>query len=220
MRAVRLLFIVLTVSLLVTSCTKTKYEYYPNGLLKSETQYRNGKEHGITKYFNKNYGTVIMEAYMVRGQKHGSFKRFYFNGNIEYEANYNYDVLDGIERNYTQQGQMISETTYKNGVKEGPHSTWYENGVLLSKGAYKNDLQEGEWLFYDERGFLMGEAHFTEGSGEQIAYDHNGVKARVTTYSKGVKEGPETYYNPDGTVEKVVQFHEDRIVSTTETSEE
>lgn len=212
MKLVKTLLIFVVISLAVTSCTKKVVEFYPSGRLKSEIQYRNGVENGVSKYYNENYGSVVLEATMKKGKKDGSFKRFYFNGNLEYEAFYVDDQLDGSERNYTQEGQIVSETNYKKGIKDGPYHSWHENGVQFSIGAFKNDQQDGKWEFYDERGLLMGEANFKEGTGEQLGYDQNAVLQRRTLYKNGMKEGEETYYSTDGKVVKVLLFKEDRII--------
>jgi uncharacterized protein len=211
MKLSKTIILFLIASFLITSCTKTVVDYYPSGRIKSQIQYRNGKEDGVSKYFNENYGSVVLEINMKKGMKEGSLKRFYFNGNLEYEANYINDQLDGIEKNYTKKGLIVTETMYKKGIKDGPYRSWHENGVQFTIGAYKNDLQNGKWEFYDERGFLMGEATFNMGTGEQFAYDQNGVVKRKTLYKKGMKEGEETYYLPDGSIEKVLVFKEDRI---------
>lgn len=212
MKLVKTIIFFVIATLLITSCTKTVNEFYPSGRIKSQIQTRNGKEHGVSKYFNETYGGVELEVMMKNGMKNGLMKRYYFNGNLEYEANYIKDKLDGIERTFSKTGQMLTETTYKNGIKEGPYQSFHENGAQFSKGAFKNDLQEGKWSFYDERELLIGEATFSNGTGEQLAYDKNGVLQRRTFYKNGKKDGEETFYSPTGEVIQVNVFKEDRIV--------
>jgi antitoxin component YwqK of YwqJK toxin-antitoxin module len=216
MKLIKTIFLFVIVTLLITSCTKTVNEFYPSGRIKSQIQTRNGKEHGVSKYYNETYGTVILEVKMKNGMKNGLMRRSYFNGNLEYEANYVKDKLDGVERMFSNTGQLIVETTYKNGIKEGPYKSWHENGVQFAKGAFKNDLQDGKWEFYDERELLMGEATFSQGTGEQMAYDFNGVLERRTIYKKGMKDGEETHYTPNGEVLKVILYKEDHIVEVRE----
>lgn len=206
-----IIFFVIT-TLLITSCTKTVNEFYPSGSIKSQIQTRNGKEHGLSKYYNETYGGVELEVMMKNGMKNGLMKRYYFNGNLEYEANYVNDKIDGLERMFSKTGQLVAETTYKNGIKEGPYQSWHENGVQFAKGTFKNDLQEGKWEYYDERELLMGEATFSQGTGEQLAYDKNGALQRRTSFKNGKKDGDETFYSPSGDIIKVNVFREDRIV--------
>ena len=206
-------YISLLIILLSTaSCTKTKTELYKNGGLKSQIQYRFGKENGVSRFYHEVYGSMIAEAHMKNGKKEGEYSRFYFNGNREYQAFYKNDVLNGIERTWNKEGQLISETYYKDGKKNGAYSSWYENGVMMAKGAFKNDLEEGKWQIFDERGLLMGEATFTGGSGIQMAYDKNGVLERKTTFQKGLKNGEEIYYTPSGEVVKTILYKDDLIL--------
>lgn len=216
MKLIKTIFLFVIVTLLITSCTKTVNELYPSGRLKSQIQYRNGKEHGVSKYYNETYGVVELEVTMKKGIKNGPMKRFYFLGSLEYEANYVNDKIDGVERMFTNTGQMIAETTYKNGLREGSYQSWHENGVQFTKGAYKNDLQDGKWEVYDERGHLIGEATFSNGNGEQLAYDFNGILQRKTLFKNGKKDGDETFYAPSGDIIKVTVFKEDRIVEVRE----
>lgn len=207
------LYISLLIMLLtITSCTKTKTELYKNGGLKSQIQYRFGKENGVSRYYHEVYGSMIAEAHMKNGKKEGEYARFYFNGNREYQAFYKNDVLNGIERTWNKDGQLLSETYYKDGKKNGSYTSWYENGVMMAKGAFKNDLQEGKWQIFDQRGLIIGEATFTGGSGIQMAYDKNGVLERKTTFKNGMKNGEETYYTPIGEIVKTLLYQDDRIM--------
>jgi uncharacterized protein len=205
-----IIFVIILFS--VTSCTKTKTELFENGRVKSQIQYRFGKEDGISRFFNPVYGTKMLEVHMKKGKKEGEMLRFYFNGNQEYHAFYKNDQLNGKERNWNLSGQLLSETNYLNGKKEGSYFSWHENGVQFAKGAFKNDLQEGKWEIYDERGLLIGEATFKQGSGVQNSYDKNGILNRKTTFKNGLKDGPEIHYSSDGTVIKTVLFKNDRII--------
>ena len=207
------LYISLLIILLsVTSCTKTKTELYKNGGLKSQIQYRFGKENGVSRYYHEVYGSMIAEAHMKNGKKEGEYARFYFNGNREYQAFYKNDLLNGIERTWNKEGQLLSETYYKEGKKNGAYTSWYDNGEMMAKGAFKNDLEEGKWQIFDQRGLLIGEATFTGGSGIQMAYDKNGVLERKTTFKKGLKNGEEIYYAPSGEVVKTILYKDDLIM--------
>ena len=207
------LYISLLIILLSTvSCTKTKTELYKNGGLKSQIQYRFGKENGVSRYYHEVYGSMIAEAHMKNGKKEGEYARFYFNGNREYQAFYKNDLLNGLERTWSKEGQLLSETYYKDGKKNGAYTSWYDNGEMMAKGAFKNDLEEGKWQIYDQRGLMIGEATFTGGSGIQMAYDKNGVLERKTTFKKGLKNGEEIYYAPSGEVVKTILYKEDLIM--------
>jgi uncharacterized protein len=204
--------IVLILLISVTSCTKTKTELFENGRVKSQIQYRFGKENGISRYFHPVYGSKIMEVNMKNGKKEGELSKFYFNGNREYQGFYKNDLLEGIERIWDKSGQILSETHYIKGKKEGSYNSWYENGVNFAKGSYKNDLPHGKWEFYDQRGMLIGDSDYNLGTGIQTHYDYNGIISIKTTFKNGLKNGPEIHYNPDGTVLSTTIYQNDRII--------
>ena len=207
------LYISLLIILLsVASCTKTKTELFENGRVKSQIQYRFGKENGISRYFHPVYGSKIMEVQMKKGKKDGELSKFYFNGNREYQDFYKNDIIEGTERTWAKTGQILSETHYVKGKKEGSYSSWYENGVNFAKGSYKNDLPDGKWEFFDQRGMLIGESNYVMGTGTQTHFDANGNMSIKTSFKNGLKDGPEIHYNPDGTVLSTTIYQNDRII--------
>ncbi len=60
-------FLLFFVMSLLISCKKTEKEYYPNGQLKSVIEYRNGKEHGTTIYYDDTYSNPSLEIVMKDG---------------------------------------------------------------------------------------------------------------------------------------------------------
>jgi len=212
MKKIRYFILIFAFSILATSCTKVVREFYPNGRLKSEIHYRFGKEHGMMTYYNKNYGGKSLEIKMKNGKKNGKLTRYFFNGNLETTAYYINDVIDGQERIYAMDGSLILETNYKLGVKDGPYFSWHTKGMPKEIGAFNNGNFHGNWEYYDERGCMVGEAKFDNGNGVQIAYTSHGELARKTNYENNLKNGEEIYYAPNGEVEKVFLFKDDKII--------
>jgi YD repeat-containing protein len=208
----RLLLTLFCTLLIITGCTKVKYEYHKNGNLSSETHYRFGKETGTTTYYHSWYPTKIMEVEMKRGKRNGKFIQRYFDNKIELKATYKNDLLDGVETHYYKNGHPSLETHYKNGVKHGKITSWYFDGVVKESGAYVNDMFDGEWENYDERGLRIVEGSFIEGTGKRTMYDHLGRLQCETNFVNNKKEGMEIYYLPSGEIEKTILFKEDRIV--------
>lgn len=58
-----------------------KREYYENGSVMYETPYRNGKIHGVDKWFYKN-GNIKLEIPYENGIIHGIVKKYNKNGNV------------------------------------------------------------------------------------------------------------------------------------------
>jgi len=208
----RLFIIFFAVLFFAAGCTKVKREYYNTGKLKSETHYRFGKETGTTTYYHHWYPTKIMEIEMKKGKKHGKFIKRYFNNNMELIAYYRNDLLDGVEKQYYLNGSISLETHYSKGVKNGIVTSWFSNGIVREAGSFVNDMFDGEWINHDERGMLVGEGSFVNGTGKRISYDEMGRLQCETNFVNNKKEGLETFYFPNGEVDKTILFKEDRII--------
>ena len=77
--------------------------------------------------------------------KHGYFRKWYDNGQLEWEGR------------------------FENGLIQGPVIEWYQNGQLHFSGVYCNGMQEGSFTYYDEQGKLRYQADFFDGSTVQPA---------------------------------------------------
>jgi hypothetical protein len=212
MKQTRLLLTLLCTLFIFTSCKEVKREYYKNGMLKSQTHYRFGKETGTTVHFHDWYPTIIMAVEMKKGKKHGKFIKRYFDNSIEVAAFYKNDLIEGLEVHYYNNGQCAQEINYKKGIKNGPIKSWHPNGVVKEIGAFVNDLFDGKWEKYDEIGMLIGEGSFVKGTGKRTVYDVIGSILTESNFVNNKKEGLETHYLSSGEIEKTYLFKEDRII--------
>jgi len=115
-------------------------------------------------------------------------------------------VTDGIAKFYFPNGKLSSEGTMREGKPDGYWKTYYENGVVKAEGNRKNFLLDSVWKFYDDSARLL----------VSIAYAADKKNGLKTTYRKGevtsemyvndVKQGPTTYYYPDGKVRLIINF--------------
>lgn len=209
----KILLLSCAVLFLCASCTKTEKTYYPDGHVQSSIQYRFGKENGKTIYYYDNPNTVEIEVEMKNGKRHGEFNRYYQNGYLDTHCQYVNDSIEGVETNYTANGEKAQEFTYVRGVKNGPHRAYHITGELKIEGGFKDDKFDGDWKYYDDRGVLVGEGSFDRGTGEVVFYDKRGLPERKTRYVDNKKDGTEEYYNTSGDVYKEIVFKQDRIVS-------
>jgi antitoxin component YwqK of YwqJK toxin-antitoxin module len=199
--------------LLVTSCTKVKTEYYPNGKLQSQVSYLFGKENGTAYYYENVYGKLELSVNFKKGKKEGKSLKYHLNNKVECESYYHNDLLEGRQTFYNPMSQPVMEINFHKGLKEGPYREWHAGSdVLKVSGQYKNDMLDGHWEYHDERDITVGEGDFKEGAGVLVSYDPNGQINRKTTYKKSLRDGPEYYYDTQGNVIKTVVYQEERIV--------
>ena len=216
MLKIKHIFLSLLIIFLFVSCKKRVIEYYQNGHLKSVIEYRNGKEDGMTVYYDDDYERPVLEIMMKNGKRNGKMTRYFFNGNIEVQAYYKDDMQQGVYQEYDLQGNPIIECYYVDGKKTGAYTTYHEKGMVKEKGAFQDDLFDGKWEYFDARGLPVGEGEFDRGTGCLTAYDQNGRRSRITHYKDNMKDGEDIFFTPNGDTLKVVTYAKDHIQSLRE----
>jgi len=84
-------------------------------------------------------------------------------------------IKHGYFRKWYDNGQMEWEGQFENGLIQGPVTEWYRNGKLHYSGVYCNGMQEGSFTYYDEHGKLRYQADYIDGSTVQpakVRYDY------------------------------------------------
>lgn len=89
--------------------------WYENGQKATEMIYFQGYENGLQKAWYET-GELRSEKKMINGMLF-HFKEFYKNGQLKYEANYHYGILEGKVIKRDEAGKVVSETLYKKGKK-------------------------------------------------------------------------------------------------------
>ncbi|HSP87390.1 MAG TPA: toxin-antitoxin system YwqK family antitoxin [Ignavibacteriaceae bacterium] len=104
-----------------------------------------------------------IEYDFVNGKKHGSFKIYYENGNLEMEGQIKENKNDGHWKYYYQDGTLESEGNFANDLIEGKWSWFYPTGKIKETAEYKNGLREGNTIVYDEDGKIISEKMYKMG---------------------------------------------------------
>ena len=165
-------------------------EYYKNGKIKIQGNYKEGRRNGEFKTFLKNSksaGSVIykdgkiIKSTLIKSMKdNASFSPIsyvnydldtsYSIGKVDFpnkllKTYYMYNkkgVLNGDSIKYYEEGNIQSIVPYKNNLVEGLIITYYENGNIKEEVHYKNDKMNGEAKSYDENGKLNGRTIFKD----------------------------------------------------------
>jgi antitoxin component YwqK of YwqJK toxin-antitoxin module len=87
-------------------------DYYDNGMIKCEFFHNNGKINGICKtyYENKNNSIKMIQEY-VDGIKHGFFKKYHENGNINIDAMFDMNNITSYKV-YNKDNKLIYDGLY------------------------------------------------------------------------------------------------------------
>lgn len=102
-------------------------EKYPNGQIKVQGQYENGKMSGKWTFYNVD-GTIDFEQSFQNNMEHG-VRRAFRNNKLQYVLEYN------------------------NGRREGEYIEYQSDTDLIKvKGFYKENKEIGEWIYYNKEG--------------------------------------------------------------------
>ena len=98
---------------------------------------------------------------------HTDVKRSYFpNGNLEYEAEFINEKLDGTSRVWSENGTLLSVSEYSNGQPHGVWKTFHSNEKLKYETTYFHSQKHGYERWYYENGQLKSEQNFNYGKVE------------------------------------------------------
>ena len=110
---------------------KLDIENYPNGKIKREGNYKNGKKNGEWYLYHPN-GNFSEEMNYIDGKLNGKYIRYADDGGIIEEGQYKDNERIGIWAN---------KCHHTFGVMRSVYGNWEE-------GEYINDLGEGKWKVY------------------------------------------------------------------------
>ncbi len=206
-----------------------KKTFNKDSYLESETAYKNGNLHGLHKEWKyyKSYGykpstpkTINndsdedednIEYYLEEatnfedGERNGTAITYYSNGKKRKELYYVNDNLDGIQKEWSEDGILEETTTYKNDKKEGLHQVFDESGILVETENYKDDELNGQYISYWTKDTIKQTVNYKNGLkiGKEYTYYESGKLATEANYIDDEKyDGLVAEYYEDGTILK------------------
>lgn len=96
-------------------------------------------------------------------------------------------LIHGLRLRYFSNGKLSSEKNYDQGVNEGLTKEFYENGILKQEGIFKNGKESGTWIIYYETGEKHVSIDFENGiqHGDYFEYSKEGLVKERAYYSYG-----------------------------------
>lgn len=206
--------------------------YYLNGNIKDESFYVNGVLEGQSNTYSQDgklikttnfINDIITDATYFDGEK--SSKIDYVNQDGIVEAKQNKVVKrkvsikngnkDGVYEISNTKNELISKENYVNSKLHGKASEYNALGKLESESNYHSGNLQGIVKNFDLNGKMNAIDNYESGYivGESIIYHPNEKQFVVTTFDIGSKNGPETYYNSDGTKVLVLNYLNNYIES-------
>jgi len=97
------------------------------------------------------------------------YTTYYDNGVLEHRKPFNEQgCSEGLETEYTRQGNVLSTTELKDGYRHGQTTTWYENTQQVQRISWYNMGQRERYVCYHKNGSL--DRKVLEGQTEQLYF--------------------------------------------------
>ncbi len=201
-------------------------EYYVNGKLKLETEYKDGKYNGIYKTYYES-GSLKFDGNVKNGVYHGMGKKYYENGQISFIGNFKEGANDGLYKFFHESGELMHTCTQqfkKEGftrkdcqqysstgeIEKEYYALIYkqDKGTTLEK-IFTNDHLSIEKI-YDENGTIIKEKAYTNDGklkdGINYNYYDTGKVHYALNYKKGIRKGVSKEYYENGSLKKEVSY--------------
>ena len=155
-----------------------QHEYYPNGKVKREASFRDGKREGVWREFDEQGNVLNSQTYQkgvlvgqgivdTDGKRRGLYKEFYSDSTLR------------------------AEGVFVDGLRSGEWEFYYHNGQIQEIGSYQEGQPDGIWTWYYDNGQKQIEEQFFKGTpnGFYKEYDSRGNIIVTGTYFDGMKNG-------------------------------
>jgi len=132
-------------------------EYHPNGNLKSEANYVNGKYHGSLKLYHEN-GKIALEGEFNAGEHYGIVTSYHENGNKSAQLEYNsLGLQTGESFEFYESGQLKGHQSSFDAMGEanGVFTHYHPNGHMSIRGRASGGQIDGELEEWDKNGNLI-----------------------------------------------------------------
>ena len=127
--------------------------YHENGNVASKGTFINQQKDGQWQYFSDKNVLLSEENYKL-GKKNGKFVTYSVDGNKLKEEQYTNDHLNGECKSYYEKEEIFTVSHYINGKLNGEMKTYYPGAILSQEGLYYNGIKTGTWNKYDSKGQL------------------------------------------------------------------
>ncbi len=152
-----------TISILSNEGKMAKTATYAiNGRKIAEGSYKNEKKDSLWKYYSDYDGLLLSEESYTFGNKNGSSKTFYPNGNVAELIHFIDGKKEGEWVQYFDDGKIKFKGFFAGDEKEGAFTGYYPGGKINLSGSYKSGHKDGIWIFYEENGAVIRSDTYSE----------------------------------------------------------
>jgi antitoxin component YwqK of YwqJK toxin-antitoxin module len=190
--------------------------YYESGCPQSKMTFILGIMDGTTIFYYDSTNKKEIEQNYNMGKKDGKFITFRNNDKndtIKLET-YKNDKLDGVKKDFFDNGKMKRLVYYKEGFSDGSHKQFNEEGKLIVDINFKEGKNHGTWNYYFDDGKVANTQNWNKGikNGEFKTMDNKGLILKQEFFKKGIPEGKHIENYEDGKPKHVTQYLKGEII--------
>ncbi|HKJ41417.1 MAG TPA: toxin-antitoxin system YwqK family antitoxin [Sunxiuqinia sp.] len=165
--------------------------YHANGIIKAKLIYTEGSDTIAAELFDSK-GKLMAKGHYIGHTKDGHWK-YYKQGQLISEENYDQGVKNGVSKTYYPTGELFEETHWKNNQKSGIYRAFFKTGKPYMECQMTDGKRNGTCKVYYENGQLELDGYYWMGLRDSnwIYTKDNGEYAYTLTYNKGSLQNPE-----------------------------
>ncbi len=138
-------------------------EYYRNGQLFAEGQYRRGRQNGEWTYYHEN-GQLDRKVTFEAGLPEGQVDVYRDDGTLSAKRSFANGKRSGEWTVYDDTGEMkLREEHYRDGKPDGQWQSWYPSGQLERQVPFKDGDRHGVANEWNEDGSPRAEVSYNNG---------------------------------------------------------
>lgn len=184
------------------------FEYYANGKVFSEMQFKGGKKNGIEKRFSRD-GALTSEIKFEDNEAAGPFVSYFPNGNIYERSTYEKGLFEGVYEIYYENGNLKSTGELKEGLYQGTVKYFDRDGKLHYEYDYRNGDIIG-YRYFDKQGELLASGKRRGGEFYYKGFSPYGQVIAEGLYdTKGGKKGAWNFYSENGVLTRKGDYSDD-----------
>ncbi|MBS3913898.1 MAG: toxin-antitoxin system YwqK family antitoxin [Bacteroidetes bacterium] len=138
----------------------------------------------------------------------GSSVLLWENNKVNEQFHWVEGIKEGLYREYTKDGTLVTVLNYSNGTKHGPYEYYYANGPKQSEGTFVNGELDGLVTGYYATGIKKYAVNYSNGirNGASLTWFKNGAPEQVAFYVNNIPQGEVLEYYPDSLLYSISDF--------------
>ena len=183
-----------------------QHEYYPNGKVRREASFRDGRREGVWRDFDEDGNVIKSQTYKkgvlvgegvvdTDGKRRGEYKEFYPDSTLRAEGLFIGGERSGAWKFYYHNGQLQEIGSYIEGQPDGAWTWYYDNGQKQIEEQFFKGQPNGPYKEYDAISVAEAYRRLKEGKFKRYGNDYLDIEVLSCKISYSVDS--KGFYQPN-----------------------